>query len=382
MSKKRMKKTIMSLLFSFAFIGNSANASIPEAPKVEAKSYVLMEYKTGKILNELEADKKLAPASLTKIMTAFVVFDELQSGRLHMEDKVKISKKAWKTDGSRTFVQEGTSVAVEDLIKGTIVQSGNDAATALAEHISGSTSEFANLMNFHARKIGMTNSHFKNPTGLPERGHYTTARDLANLTKAMIDKFPEYYYIYQMKKFTYGDIPQNNRNKLLREDLGFDGLKTGYTRNAGYCYVGASLRGDTRMIVTLLNEPSPKQRFEDAKKLVNYGFRFYETHKIINKEEAITELTTRVLKGDIDFTKVGAKEDLVVVLKRDEVEKIKYKAGVYEKITAPLPVGSKVGDIEVFLEGKSLGKIDLITLDNIEEGGFFKRAKDTVLEYF
>lgn len=381
MEMKLIKKTMASLICSIVLIGN-ANATIPKAPEVKAKSYVLMEYKTGKILNELEADKKLAPASLTKVMTAYIVFEELQSGRLDLEDKVKISKKAWKMDGSRMFVREGTLVTVEDLIKGTIIQSGNDSATALAEHISGSTKEFANLMNFHAKKLGMENSHFKNPTGLSERGHYSSARDLAKLTRSMISRFPEYYYIYQMKKFTYADIPQDNRNRLLKEDLGFDGLKTGFTQNAGYCYVGSALRGDTRMIVTLLKEPSPKQRFEDAKKLVNYGFRFYETHQILKENEAISELTTKVIKGQSDSLQVGAKEELVVVLKRDEFEKIKYKVNMYEKIIAPISKGEVVGQIEVFLEEKSIGKIDLIALSNIEEGGFFKKLKDSMLEYF
>lgn len=381
MKKKIIKNILAPLLCSIMFTFQ-VSATIPEAPSVKAKSYALMEYRTGKILNELDADKQLAPASLTKIMTAYVVFDELKSGRLKMEDKVKITKKAWKMKGSRTFIKEGKLVLVEDLIKGTIIQSGNDAATALAEHISGSTDEFAVLMNFHAKKLLMKNSNFKNPTGLPKKGHYSSARDLALLTRAIIQDFPDYYYIYQMKKFTYAKIPQDNRNRLLKEDLGFDGLKTGYTKNDGYCYVGSSLRGETRMIVTLLGEPSVKQRFSDAKKLVNYGFRFYETHQILTKEESISELTTKIFKGETDFAQVGAKEDLVVVLKRDEIELIKYKVNMYEKITAPISFGAVVGSIEVLLNEKSIGKIDLIVLEEINEGSFFKQMKDSLLAYF
>lgn len=381
MDIKSIKKVTLPIMVS---LGLSFNvfAKIPQVPAVKAKSYVLMEYETGKILNELDADKKLAPASLTKVMTAYVVFDELTSGRLSLEDKVKISKKAWKTDGSRTFVREGTLVSVDDLIKGTIVQSGNDAATALAEHISGSTKEFSVLMNYHAGKIGMKNSKFKNPTGLPERDHYSTARDLSLLTKAMIDKFPDYYYIYQMKRFTYGDITQDSRNRLLREDLGFDGLKTGYTANAGYCYIGSAKRGETRMIVTLLNEPSPTQRFEDAKKLVNYGFRFYETHQILEASQPISELTTEVVFGESDLLRVGAKEDLVVVLEKEQYEKVSYKVDLISQATAPIKAGTVIGEIEVLLEDETLGKVDLVALDSVEKGGMVKQLKDKILSYF
>ncbi len=381
MNQKIIKKCFISALLSL-MVSNQAFADIPPAPKVEAKSYVLMEYKTGKILNKLDENKKLAPASLTKVMTAYVVFDELRSGRLHLDDEVKISKKAWKTSGSRTFVREGTLVKVEDLIKGTIIQSGNDAATALAEHISGSTDQFAVLMNFHAGKLGMSDSHFKNPTGLPARGHYTTAKDLATLTRAIIEEFPDYYYIYQMKQFTYADITQKSRNRLLNEDLGFDGLKTGFTNDAGYCYIGASKRGDTRMIVTLLGEPSPNQRFEDAKKLVNYGFRFYETHEILSAGVEIPELTTDVVSGETNKLHVGAKKDLVTVLKAGQFEKVRYEINLIEKAIAPIKEGTVVGSIKVFIEDDSIGEVDLIALNTVEEGSVVKKLKDSVLGYF
>lgn len=381
MSQKIIKNCIQAAVLSL-ILSNQAFAEIPPPPEVKAKSYVLMEFETGKILNEVEADKELAPASLTKVMTAYVVFDELSSGRLRFEDKVKISKKAWETSGSRTFVKEGTQVTVEDLIKGTIIQSGNDAATALAEHISGSVEQFSTLMNYHAKKIGMKNSHFKNPTGLPENGHYTTARDLATLTKAIIEDFPDYYYIYQMKQFTYNDITQHSRNKLLKEDLGFDGLKTGYTRKAGYCYIGSSLRGDTRMIVTLLGEPNSNQRFEDAKKLVNYGFRFYETHEIISKNVAIPELATPVTYGETDVLHVGANESITTVLEEGQFEKVRYEIDLIEKAIAPIRIGSKVGTISVFVEDEKVGTVDLVALNGINEGSLMKKLKDSVMEYF
>lgn len=381
MNTKLLGKVLMPLALTFG-LSFEAIANIPKVPEVKAKSYVLMEHETGRILNSLNENKKLAPASLTKVMTAYVVFDELESGRLALEDNVKISKKAWETGGSRTFVKEGTLVTVDDLIKGTIIQSGNDAATALAEHISGSDKEFAVLMNYHAKKIGMTNSKFKNPTGLPSRDHYSTAKDLAVLTRSMINRFPSYYYIYQMKKFTYADITQDNRNHLLKEDLGFDGLKTGYTKNAGYCYIGAAKRGETRMIVTLLDEPSPAQRFEDAKKLVNYGFRFYETHKLLVKEQPISELTTDVIFGKTDLMRVGSNEDLVLVLEKDQYKKIEYKVNLIAKATAPISIGTIVGDINIVLDDEVLASVELIALDEIEKGSVFKQLKDKIKSYF
>lgn len=382
MKRKSLRKVVIPLLISLSLSG-VVQAGIPSAPDVEAKSYVLMEYTTGKILNHENDTKRLAPASLTKVMTAYVVFDELNSGRLKLDDEVKISKKAWKTKGSKTFVREGTLATVEDLIKGTIIQSGNDAATALAEHISGSVDDFAVLMNHHAKKLNMLDSNFKNPTGLSERGHYSTAKDLALLTRAMIQKFPDYYYIYQMKQFTYADITQKSRNKLLLEEsLGFDGLKTGYTQDAGYCYIGSSLRGDTRMIVTLLGEPSPTQRFVDAKKLVNYGFRFYETHEILQPNIAISELVTPVESGETNFLQVGAKDKLTVVLEKEQYDKVKYKVDLIEKAVAPIKSGTKVGNIKVFVEDEFLGEVDLIALESIKEGSILKKVKDSVLSYF
>lgn len=380
MRKKHFLKTPMLLLA--LTMANQAFAKIPDAPDVKAKSYVLMEYSTGKILNDLNPDEKLAPASLTKVMSAYVVFNELQSGRLSLDDEIKISKKAWKTQGSKTYVRVDTKVKVRDLITGMIVQSGNDATIALAEHIAGSESEFAELMNYQAKKLGMTNSHFKNVTGLPIRGHYTTARDLAKLTKAIIHDFPEYYYIFHLKQFTYSNITQHNRNKLLTEDLGFDGLKTGFTNKAGYCYIGSSKREDTRMIVTLLGEPSPSQRFKDAKTLVNYAFRFYETHEILSKDKAIGELTTNVIKGKTDKLYVGAKDDVKVVLEKGQFDKVTYDVKMIDFATAPIDKGLNVGKITVSLNGKEIGSSDLVAMNSVEEGSFFKQMKDMIKAKF
>lgn len=378
--KKAIIKT-MTLALSLSFF-TTVSAEIPTAPKVKAKSYVLMEYDTGKVLKELNANKKLAPASLTKVMTAYVVFDELVNGDLKLTDKVKISKKSWKTKGSKTFVKAGDLVLVEDLVKGMIVQSGNDASVALAEHISGSVDEFARLMNYHAKKIGMNDSNFKNPTGLPSRGHYTTAMDLSKLTKAIIDHFPNYYYIYQLKQFTYADITQESRNKLLKEDLGFDGLKTGFTNEAGYCYIGSSKRGDTRMIVTLMGEPSPEQRFKDARALVNYGFRFFETHKILKTHKAISELTTNVTKGVTNEVYVGAKEDVVLVLEKGQSDRIRYEVDMISHAIAPINKDEIVGKIKVVLDNKVLAEVELVTLNSVEEGSWFKQMKDSIKNSF
>jgi len=379
-TNKAIRKAL-TMVIAISFF-SSAGAEIPDAPTVKAKSYVLMEYDTGKILKELNSDKKLAPASLTKVMTAFVVFDELTRNKLRFTDTVKISKKAWKTTGSKTFVRAGDDVLVEDLVKGMIIHSGNDASVALAEHIAGSVDGFSELMNYHAKKLGMVNSFFKNPTGLPSRGHYTTAMDLSILTRAMIKQFPEFYYIYQLKSFTYAEITQESRNRLLKEDLGFDGLKTGFTNAAGYCYIGSAKRGDTRIIVTLMGEPSPQQRFDDAKTLVNYGFRFFETHMIIESNKAIEELTTKVLKGDLSKVYIGAKEDIVLVLERGQIEKLKYDVELIKTAIAPIKKDLVVGKIKIILDGVVLKETELITLNEVMEGSFFKQIKDSIKESF
>ncbi len=378
--KKAVKKIIPIMLIMT--ISPFATANIPSPPKVDAEAYVLMEYDTGKILNHLNEDKKLAPASLTKVMTAYVVFDELKRKKLNENDFVKISKKAWGMGGSKTYFKEGENVLVSDLMKGMIVQSGNDSSVALAEHIAGSVEDFSELMNYHAKTLGMKNSHFKNPTGLPARGHFTTARDLAILTKAIINDFPEYYYIYQLGQFTQSNITQKNRNKLLLEDLGFDGLKTGFTNNAGYCYIGSSKRGDVRLIVILLDSPSAKQRFADAKSLVNYGFRFYETHRVITANVPIEEFTTRVLKGSVDQVAVGAKDDILLVLERGQVEKLTYDIEIIEYASAPISKNVVVGSLIVMLDGKELGKTELITITSSEKGSLYKQFKDAILGLF
>lgn len=383
MDRKKLCKKILPIFGLLSvLISNYASAKIPAVPDVTAKSYVLMEYSTGTILEKRDELKKLEPASLTKVMTAYVVFDELKNKRISLEDQVKISVKAWNTKGSRTYVKEGTYVSVEDLVKGMIVQSGNDASVALAEHIAGTTSEFSKLMNYHAKKIGMKNSFFKNPTGLSERGHYTTALDLSLLAQAIIRDFPEYYYIYSMKKFTYNNIPQSNRNRLLFDDSGFDGMKTGFTNNAGYCYIGTAKRGDTRMIIVLLDDNSPKTRFESALKLVNYGFRFYETHAILKANTPIKELNTPVINGEIDTLLIGAKEDINLVLESGNFNDLEYKVNLIERAIAPIKANEKVGDIKVFLNGNLLGESDLISLNSVEKGSFSKIVKDYVRSYF
>ena len=377
--KKIIKK--LSIAFIATSLIPSAMAMIPDAPDVKAKSYVLMEYETGKVLKELNPDKKLAPASLTKVMTAYVVFNELKTKNLKMTDTVRISKKSWKTMGSKTYVKVGDDVLVEDLVKGMIIHSGNDASVALAEHIAGNVEGFSTLMNYQAKQLGMNNSHFKNPTGLPMSGHYTTAMDLSILTRAMIKNFPEYYYIYQLQSFTYADITQSSRNRLLKEDLGFDGLKTGFTNKAGYCYIGSSKRGESRLIVTLMGEPSPKQRFEDAKSLVNYGFRFFETHLILQANKGIKELTTNVEDGKTENLYIGAKDDVMVVLEKGQMEKIKYDASLIEKGIAPIKEGMSVGKIKVMLDDKIIAESELITLNKIDEATFFEKFGKWLTEF-
>jgi serine-type D-Ala-D-Ala carboxypeptidase (penicillin-binding protein 5/6) len=257
-----------------------AQTTTPAPPELEAKGYLLVDFHTGKTLAELNADERLEPASLTKIMTAYTVFRELASERIKLNDQVLVSEKAWRTGGSKMFIEVGKQVSLEDLLKGMIIQSGNDASVALAEYVSGNVESFANLMNAHAKRLGMTNSHFTNPNGLPDPELYTTARDMARVAVALIREFPEYYAWYSNQEFTYNGITQANRNPLLKRDPTADGIKTGYTKAAGYCLVGSAKRDDMRLISVVMGTPSPRARAEASLALLNYGFRTYESHKL------------------------------------------------------------------------------------------------------
>jgi len=376
------KKCTLFLFFSLLFINfqvsaESPEVSTPSVPTIDAAAYILQDYHTGKVLAENNADAKLAPASLTKIMTVYVVFTELSNGHLHLEDMVTISEKAWKTSGSRMFIELGNQVKVEDLLKGVIIQSGNDASVALAEHVGGNEETFAEMMNQHAIRLGMANSHFKNSDGLPVEDHYTTARDLAILTTALIKEFPDYYRWFSQKEFTFNKITQQNRNKLLSRDESVDGVKTGFTDDAGYCLVASALREDMRLISVVMGAKSANARANENQTLLNYGFRFYESHRLYQGKTALNE--ARVWKGASKTISLGLEEDIYVTIPRRQYKDLKAVINVDKKITAPVADGAKLGSVKVTLKDEVVINKDLVALKAVDQGNIFQRLSDSVM---
>ncbi|MGR8999067.1 MAG: D-alanyl-D-alanine carboxypeptidase family protein [Gammaproteobacteria bacterium] len=376
------KKFTLFLFFGLLvtlFQANAENAEIstPPAPTIAATAYILQDYHTGKVLAENNADAKLAPASLTKIMTVYVVFKELSNGHLHLGDMATISEKAWKTPGSRMFIELGNQVKIEDLLKGVIIQSGNDASVALAEHVAGDETTFADMMNQHAARLGMTNSHFKNSDGLPMEDHYTSARDLAILTAALIKEFPDYYRWFSQKEFTYNKITQQNRNKLLSRDESVDGVKTGFTDDAGYCLVASALREDMRLISVVMGAKSTNARANQNQNLLNYGFRFFESHRLYQGKTPLQE--ARIWKGASKTIPLGLAEDLYATIPRRHYNDLKAVVTVDKIITAPVKEGAKLGSVKVTLKDNVIADKDLIALKSVEKGNIFRRLYDGVM---
>ncbi len=357
-----------------------AEALMPSPPKLAAKSYVLMDFHSGQFLVSKNPDQRMDPASLTKIMTAYVVFNELKNGNIGLDDKVHISEKAWRTEGSRMFVEVDTEVPVRELLKGMVIQSGNDASVALAEHVAGSEEAFSSLMNKHAERLGMKNTHFVNATGLPHENHYTTARDLALLAQALIRDFPEFYKLNSRKEYRYNGITQYNRNKLLWRDPHVDGVKTGHTKAAGYCLVASAKKDDMRLISVVMNTTSEKARAAESQKLLKYGFRFFSTHRLYEANTPLTRLP--IWKGERSELPVGLSEPLYVTIPRGQYDNLKATMNVEETIVAPVEKGQEFGTVDISLEGKPVTQRPLISLESIPEGGVFTRLKDTVLMLF
>jgi D-alanyl-D-alanine carboxypeptidase (penicillin-binding protein 5/6) len=370
------------VFFSLLIATTSANAedaeiTTPAAPTIAASGYILMNHNTGMVLAENNADVKLAPASLTKIMSVYVVFREIANGHLHLDDLVTISQKAWQTPGSRMFVEVGNQVKVEDLLKGVIIQSGNDASVALAEHIAGDEGTFANMMNQHAERLGMKNSHFEDSNGLPIDNHYTTARDLAILTQALVKEFPEYYRWFSQREFTFNNIVQHNRNQLLSRDETVDGVKTGFTDAAGYCLVASALRNDMRLISVVMGASSPNARANENQNLLNYGFRFFESHKLYQGKTSLAE--ARIWKGDTKNLQLGLAEDLYASIPRGHYADLKAAINIDKKITAPVKEGTKVGTVIVTLKDEVVANKDLIALKTVEQGNIIQRLYDSAM---
>lgn len=358
----------------------TATVPTPSPPAVAGTAHLLLDMHSDRVLAESNADDRLEPASLTKIMSAYAVFKELQEGHLQLTDEVLVSEKAWRTEGSRSFIEVGKQVPVETLLKGMIVQSGNDASVALAEHVAGSEETFAALMNGHAKRLGMRNTHFVNSTGLPDPDHYTTSRDIARVSEATIREFPEYYKWYSIKEYLYNGIKQHNRNKLLWRDDSVDGIKTGHTASAGYCLVASAQRGDMRLISVVMGTKSEESRAQETLSLLNYGFRFFETHKLYPARQGLAKV--RVFKGQVNELQLGLTKDLYVTIPRNQYENLSAKLVMEPTIVAPAAAGMAYGFVKVQLGDQEVARAPLVALQDVAEGGVLGNALDSVLLWF
>jgi D-alanyl-D-alanine carboxypeptidase (penicillin-binding protein 5/6) len=358
----------------------SQQTLIPAPPQIAASSYILLDTASGRVIVEHNSDERLPPASLTKMMTAYITERELDQGRVSMDDQVPISVNAWQTGGSRMFVREGTTVRLEDLLKGIIVQSGNDASVAVAEYIAGSEGAFADIMNQQAQLLGMENTHFQNATGLPAENHYSSARDLAILAMRTINDFPQNYPLYAQKYFTYAGIRQPNRNSLLWRDDSVDGLKTGHTEAAGYCLVASAERDGMRLVAVVMGAASERARAQEVQKLLNYGFRYYETHQLFAEGQKLMD--SRVWGGHKEEFGLGLSETVHVTIPRGSKPQLESTLDVESVIEAPVAAGDEYGRVMVKLGESVIVDRPLLALQPVEEAGFFKRLWDSIKLFF
>jgi D-alanyl-D-alanine carboxypeptidase (penicillin-binding protein 5/6) len=366
------------LLLSHAALGQGV--PIPAPPQIAASSYILMDFNTGELIAESNSDAQVEPASITKLMTSYVAFHALADGLINADDMVRVSEKAWRTGGSRMYIEVDTEVSVDDLLRGMIVQSGNDASIAIAEHVAGSEESFVSLMNQYAEMLGMANTHFENTTGLPAPGHLTTARDSALVARAIITEFPEYYALYSEREFTYDEIRQPNRNGLLWRDDSVDGLKTGHTDAAGYCLVSSAERDSMRLIAAVMGAPSSGSRLDSSQALLNYGFRFYETKRLFSAGDEVAQ--ARVWMGAADAVPVGVIDDIYVTAPRGRDDGLEAATEIDAQLEAPIEPGTVVGTLEILEDGEVRRRVPLVALAGIAEGSMWKRIVDGVELWF
>ena len=368
-------------LYSFIIIimtGNLAYASpIPPAPNLNAKAYVLMDFDSGMILASSNKDLTLPPASITKMMTAYIAFTELKEKNVSLNEDVLVSKKAWKTGGSKMFIEVGKQIKFKDILQGVITVSGNDASVALAEHISGDENTFAIYMNQVAKNIGLTNTNYTNATGLPNDSLYTTAEDIAVLSRSLISNFPDLYKLYSTKSFKFNDIKQYSRNKLLFIDDNVDGIKTGFTNAAGYCLASSAKRGDRRLVAVVMGAPTPDDRIQSSRTLLEYGFRFFETHKLFKKDTEISK--ARVYGGEKSEVKFGVNQDSSVTIPRRQKKNLKYQYVIDKQLTAPISQNETIGFMHVKLNEKIVQTYKLTALESVNEGSLYRRTVDSLL---
>ncbi|WP_229618676.1 D-alanyl-D-alanine carboxypeptidase family protein [Vibrio parahaemolyticus] len=370
--------TFLTGLVTFSHFAFAAPTVVPNAPELSSRGYVLMDYHTGKVLVERDADKRLNPASLTKLMTAYVAGQEVNAGNISLDDQVVISRNAWAKnfpDSSKMFIEVNTSVSLSDLYRGLVVQSGNDASVAIAEHVAGSEAGFVSLMNSWASQLGLTNSSFTNPHGLDSEGLYSTPHDIAKLGQAIIRDLPDIYPMYSETSFTYNGITQYNRNGLLRDrSMNVDGMKTGYTSGAGYSLATSATNGDMRLIAVVMGAKSQSVRESESKQLLSYGFRFYDT---LMPTAAGTDIANaRVWMGQKDELKVGVNRDVYLTLPKGDVNKLKAEVEYNGDLLAPIAKDQVVGTLLYKVDGKVVKETELVALEPVEEGGIFKRIMD------
>jgi D-alanyl-D-alanine carboxypeptidase (penicillin-binding protein 5/6) len=372
---------IRPLLLAFLAFPALAAAELPQAPQVIGRAWLVQDLASGQTLAAEKSDERFEPASLTKLMTAYLVFAALKAGKLALDQRLSVSERAWRAPGSRMFIDPRMRVAVEDLIRGMVVQSGNDACIALAEAVAGSEDAFVQLMTREAERLGMSNTRFMNSTGLPDPQHYSTARDLALLATALIRDFPEQYAkYYSQREFRYGNITQPNRNRLLWLDSTVDGVKTGYTEAAGYCLIASSKRGPRRLLSVLLGSSSEATRAQESQKLLNWGFQAFDAVRLYDKGQAVKEI--EIWKGARKQLKAGFRGELVLTVPKGEAGKLKAELLAHTPLVAPVAEGQRVGVLRVTLEGRSLGEFPVVALESIAAAGFFGRAWDTLRLWF
>jgi serine-type D-Ala-D-Ala carboxypeptidase (penicillin-binding protein 5/6) len=374
------RSIFLFLSVSLAFVAQARQVIIPAPPQLAATAYFLIDADTGRVLVENDADKQLPPASMTKMMTSYIVSAELERGAISPDDLVEISVNAWRKGGSKMFVREGTKVSIKDLLRGVIIQSGNDASIALAEHIAGSESAFADIMNQQAALLGMTNTVFKNATGWPEDGHVSTVKDLAILGRALIKDFPKHYQLYAEKYFSYNGINQPNRNKLLFSDKTVDGIKTGHTEEAGFGLTASSEKDGMRLISVVTGTRSESARADESQKLLSYGFRYYKTHKLYSANEVVSSV--KVWKGQSDTLALGLSKDIYLTVPRGSEKDLVATVNVDQTIEAPIREGQELGNIVVSLDEEELLNVPVVALSSIEQSGFFSRTMDSISLFF
>lgn len=379
----RVTKSWMAALgVAVALWGTATHAAVlsPTPPNIPARSYILQDYHSGRVLVEVNADERVEPASLTKMMTVYVVLAELEQGKFNLDDPVLISKKAWKMGGSKMFIRVDTEVPVEDLLKGVIIQSGNDASVALAEFVAGDEFTFADLMNQYARKLGMANTNFVNASDLPHPDHYSTARDMAAMAIALIRDFPVHYPLHAVREYTWNNIKQYNRNPLLRRDKAVDGVKTGHTEAAGYCLVASKKVDGMRLVSAIMGSESEESRLTESQALLGYGFRFFETDRVLEGGAPVTQV--RVWQGESEQLPSGVTEDLYVTVPRGQFDKLVTNVAPLPKIRAPVVAGQRVGTVTISQGGESLAELPLVALGEVPRGGLWRRMSDRVKLWF